>query len=108
MGAVSILPETIMDEKEFWGRVKQLIKKRNTTHEEVAKACGINYGTFRGWIYRSIYPTVIDGYVIARVLGVSVEYLITGSDKQSERCSSKIGKACSLLQQAEKTLGKIV
>jgi transcriptional regulator with XRE-family HTH domain len=97
-----------MNEEEFWNRVKQLIKKRNVTHEEFAEACDINYGTFRGWIHRNIYPTVVDGYAIARVLGVSLEYLIIGSDKQNKRRASKIEKACAFLHNAEKTLDRIV
>jgi hypothetical protein len=55
-----------------------------------------------------VYPTVIDAYAIARVLGVSVEYLITGSDKQNKRRASKIEKACTFLHNAEKTLDRIV
>jgi hypothetical protein len=48
LGAISISigAETVMNETEFWNRVKGLLKKRNTTQREFTSACGIAYGTF--------------------------------------------------------------
>jgi transcriptional regulator with XRE-family HTH domain len=96
-----------MNESEFWERVKELIKRRNTTQEKFALACDIAYGTFRGWIRRGIFPTLYHGYIIARVLGVSVEYLMLGMDEEGKRREAKLEKARTLLQDAEKALDRI-
>jgi transcriptional regulator with XRE-family HTH domain len=68
----------------FWNRVRALIKKNKTTQEEVANACRIHLRTLEGWMYKGIYPTIIHGYLLARTLGVSMEYLLTGSGEVIE------------------------
>jgi transcriptional regulator with XRE-family HTH domain len=110
LGAISISfgAEIVMNETEFWNRVKGLLKKRNTTQREFTRACGIAYGTFCGWIYRNIYPTIFEGYVIARVLGVSVEYLMSGRDKQSKKTGARIEKVQTLLCHTNETLERII
>lgn len=69
-----------MDAKTFWGNVKPLIKKNNKTQEILASELEIPFGTFQGWIAKSILPDVVSAYKIARALGVSVEYLVTGRE----------------------------
>jgi transcriptional regulator with XRE-family HTH domain len=97
-----------MDAEKYWSRVKLLIKRRNTTQREFAKACGISYKTLCGWSYRNILPPLFDGYIIARTLGVSIEYLIEGKDELSKRSLAKIKKAHILLQQVDKSLDRII
>jgi transcriptional regulator with XRE-family HTH domain len=91
----------------FYSCIKQQIKKKNTTQGKVAKACGISLGTFKGWMAKDIYPTVLDAYNIARVLGVSVEYLLTGKDRQAERNEKRVKIVRDLLDQAKEKLDKI-
>jgi transcriptional regulator with XRE-family HTH domain len=55
-----------------------MIDERNTSQEWVASHSGISFRTFQNWIYRKRLPDAIETYHIARTLGVSVEYLITG------------------------------
>jgi transcriptional regulator with XRE-family HTH domain len=88
----------------FWIRVKSLIKKNKTTQREAAAACGVSLRTFQNWIYNNLYPCVITGYYLARFLGVSVEYLVTGKEGQTKR---QIDNVCMLLKGAEKKLEKI-
>lgn len=68
-----------MAEDIFWNRVNSLIKENKTTQKEVAAACSINPRTFQNWMRRSLFPDVENGYRMARFLGVTVEYLITGT-----------------------------
>ena len=69
-----------MDADFFWERVKPLIKKNGLTQASLAEKCGISFGTFQGWIAKSVLPSVADGYKIAKALDTSVEYLVTGED----------------------------
>jgi hypothetical protein len=46
---------------------------------------------------RDIYPAAIDGYRIAKILNVSVEYLITGIDDNKQK---QINKISILLEKA--------
>lgn len=74
-----------MDAKTFWGNVKPLIKKNNKTQEILASELEIPFGTFQGWIAKSILPDVVSAYKIARALGVSVEYLVTGKETDGKK-----------------------
>jgi len=69
-----------MDGISFWRNVNKLIKAQNTTQEAIAKTCAINFGTFKNRSSKKIVPDAIEAYKIAQSLGVSVEYLVTGSD----------------------------
>jgi transcriptional regulator with XRE-family HTH domain len=97
-----------MDVTDFWDRVKFLMRKKGLTETDVARACGLSRNTFTGWIYKGIWPTVIDGCYIARVLGVSVEYLAGGRKRRRSTPASQIDNVRLLLQRAEQKLDKIV
>ena len=84
-----------MDAKTFWGNVKPLIKKNNKTQEILASELEIPFGTFQGWIAKSILPDVVSAYKIARALGVSVEYLVTG--KETNPAAETLEKIKALL-----------
>lgn len=64
----------------FWARVKSLIKAHKITQRKFAEYAGINFYTFRNWIYYGVLPDVNSAYLIASALGVSIEYLVTGID----------------------------
>ena len=93
-----------MAERKFWEMVKIMLKENKMTQIQAAAACGVSVRTFRNWIYRNLYPTIVDGYQLARFLGVSVEYLVTGKEKETK---IKIDSARILLQEAENNLRKI-
>jgi hypothetical protein len=90
-----------MEVKNFWDRVKKLIKARNISCVAAAKACKIPSQTFYGWINKDLLPGLLDAYVIARFLGVTVEYLITGKEN---RPRPRFKKVRDLLRQAGEKL----
>jgi transcriptional regulator with XRE-family HTH domain len=63
---------------DFWTRLKDQIKKKNTTQEWIAGKIGVPFGTFRKWLTRKTYPDVKQGLEIAELLDTSAEYLVTG------------------------------
>jgi len=67
---------------DFWIRLKNEIKTKNTTQEWIAGQIGVPFGTFRKWMTRRTYPNLEEGVKIAKLLGVSAEYLITGTEPE--------------------------
>jgi len=67
---------------DFWTRLKNEIKAKNTTQEWIAGQIKVPFGTFRKWMTRKTYPNLKEGTEIAKLLGVSAEYLITGSEQE--------------------------
>ena len=64
----------------FWVRVKKHIRAHKISQEKFAAYVGINFYTFKSWIYYNRIPDVITAYRMAIALGVTIEYLVTGSD----------------------------
>ena len=69
-----------------------------------AAACGVKLKTFRSWIRKDYYPTILSGYGLARLLGVTVEYLVTGKEGNAK---DQIEAARSLLKETDKKLKNI-
>ncbi|MDR1452463.1 MAG: helix-turn-helix domain-containing protein [Candidatus Margulisbacteria bacterium] len=65
----------------FWKIVKNEVARQKTSFEWLYYKTGITKGTFSSWKNREIIPRADDAYKIAAVLHVSVEYLLTGSDR---------------------------
>lgn len=65
---------------KFWERLNALIKERKVTQEWVASQSNIKYQTFRNWSARHIIPDAIQSVAIAKALGTTVEYLVTGTE----------------------------
>jgi len=63
---------------DFWIRLKNEIKVKNTTQEWISGQIEVPFGTFRKWMTRKTYPNLKEGVEIAKLLDVSAEYLITG------------------------------
>jgi transcriptional regulator with XRE-family HTH domain len=63
---------------DFWARLKDQIKEKNTTQEWVAGKIGVPFGTFRNWLVRKSYPDIKQGIEIAGLLETSAEYLVSG------------------------------
>ena len=74
-----------MEKAIFWDQVKRLGKKTKITQKELALVCEVPLSTFKGWIQKNYFPTVIDGYIMAEKLGVSVEYLVTGQEYDARK-----------------------
>jgi len=65
---------------DFWIRLKKEIKVKNTTQEWIAGKIDVPLSTFRKWMTRKTYPNLKEGVDIAKLLDVSAEYLITGTE----------------------------
>ena len=63
---------------DFWARLKLRISNQNTTQEWLAGRIGVPLSTFRKWMHRKTYPNIKAGIEIAKLLGTSAEYLVTG------------------------------
>ena len=63
----------------FWGRVKTQIREKGVTQKETSKACKIPFTTFRNWMSKNLNPPLMYAHRISKYLGVSLEYLISGS-----------------------------
>jgi transcriptional regulator with XRE-family HTH domain len=70
-----------MEYKCFWDRVKPLIKAVNMTQEQFAVHLGINFNTLRNWIHYKRIPDLSTANDISIVLGVSLDYLLSGKDR---------------------------
>jgi len=62
----------------FWERVKGLLRARKMTQKEFAVQIEINYSTLKFWLCYGYSPDFDTACEIAKVLGVSVEYLAKG------------------------------
>ena len=67
---------------DFWMRLKNEIKAKNTTQEWISVKIGVPFGTFRKWMTRRTYPNIKEGIEIAKLLETSAEYLVTGTEPE--------------------------
>ena len=93
-----------MNAKSFWLRVNQLLKKKKITQKELADFIGTPQRTLQNWIFRGIFPLVTEGYLMAKFLNVSVDFLVTGREDKNQ---AKITAIRSLLTRADEKLGKL-
>lgn len=70
---------------DFWNNVKEELEYKGISQKELANITKISYNTFQSWITKDRFPNAADSVKIEKVLGVSVEYLVTGSEKTLER-----------------------
>ena len=70
-----------MTTKVFWSRVKKLIKSHKMTHKQFAEYIDIPLRSFEGMIYHNRIPVLTLALDMATALGVSVEYLANGEDR---------------------------
>jgi len=68
---------------DFWNRLKNEIKTKNTTQEWIAGKIGVPLSTFRKWMTRKTYPDIREGVEIAKLLEISAEYLVTGVEPKN-------------------------
>ena len=69
----------------FAERLERLIKEKGLTQVAVADSVGIRRPTISDWKKNGSYPTADVAVKIARLLDVSVEYLVTGEDTDTAR-----------------------
>ena len=78
-----------MDVMKFWKRVCDEIKAHKMSRKKFAEYVNVPYSTFKSWLYYQRSVEVGTAYAIATALGVSLEYLITGTDGKSEKLRMK-------------------
>ena len=91
-----------MNTVDFWYRVNQLIKSKNTTQAGLSLDCGFNQRRIQNLSASSRAPDVFEAYKIAQALGVSVEYLVTGED--SNPAAETLDKIKNLLDDMKKII----
>ena len=64
----------------LWVRAKYLLKTHKISQLELAGYIGIPPGTLLNWIYRDLIPDARTACAIVESLGVTVEFLIRGTD----------------------------
>jgi len=69
-----------MRQDPFWIRTKQQIKAHRYSQRKLADYIGIPVQTLWGWIHYNRIPDAATACSIAEALGVTVEYLVRGSD----------------------------
>lgn len=62
----------------FWKRVEEMIITKNITLKKLSDDSGIAYESLRSYRRFGSEPSVTNAYVIAKALGVSIDYLLTG------------------------------
>jgi hypothetical protein len=67
---------------DFWIRLKNEIKAKNTTQEWISSKIDVPLSTFRKWMTRKTYPNLKEGVEIAKLLETSAEYLVTGIEPE--------------------------
>lgn len=87
---------------DFWERLDAAIDARGTSRKAIAQDLDFTVGNFASWKSRQNYPTADVVVKIARALGVSVEYLVTGSDASDPwlREHADFLRDCKLLEEA--------
>jgi transcriptional regulator with XRE-family HTH domain len=68
--------------KAITERIDSVLKEKNLKRKAVADAVGISLQPFTSWTNRGSIPAADTAIKIARFLGVSVEWLVTGEDPQ--------------------------
>ena len=64
----------------FWVRTRYLLKTHKISQRNFAGYIGIPPGTLWNWMYRNLIPDAKTACDIAESLGVTVEFLVRGSD----------------------------
>lgn len=91
----------------YWNRINCLMGKTPVT--EFCKQNGLNYNTFKGNYKDMRLCNTVETYTVAKALGTTVEYLLTGKEPSSysqelktvidilSKNPSKLDAVCTLL-----------
>lgn len=63
-------------------RIDSRLKERNLKRKALADACGFNVSNVTRWDKQGFLPQSDTAYYIAQELGVSVEWLLTGKERE--------------------------
>lgn len=68
---------------EITARIDTLLVQSNQKRADLVRATGISEGTIRSWIKGSV-PSVEAALKVAQYFNVSVEWLVTGKDQNTQ------------------------
>ena len=71
-----------MSHLEFYERVKRLTKIKKTTIAYIAGEAGLSLGSYNSYRTKGHLPRADEAAVIAKLLGTTVEYLVTGKNPE--------------------------
>lgn len=78
-------------EDNFWGRVKKLCTQNGMSIRGLSEISGVNYHTINNSMRLNRIPKRIDiNRNIAKALGTSVDYLVTGKSEKSNMIVSSL------------------
>lgn len=83
------MKNTNFEVADFYDRIKTLCKEQNKTQSELCSYIQCPLQNFRNKITRKTYPQVIDTILIAKFLGTTVEYLVTGEAPEKKEIYDK-------------------
>ncbi len=91
-----------MDAEGLWNCINEKIKSQKTTQRALALQCGFTERRIESLSSSNRLPDAIEITKIAHALGTSVEYLVTGEDKnpfaqENNLLKEKIQKAIDIL-----------
>ncbi len=86
---------------ELWDRIQQLIEEKHTTQDWVAGKTGRRPDSFRRMRSKNTLPDAEEIIKIAKALGVTAEYLVTGenghqSNLQTAECQEEDPDVCRI------------
>ncbi len=70
---------------DFWLNVKNELEYKGISQKELAEKIDESYNTLQSWINRDRLPDAVQTVKISRVLGTSVEFLVTGRDEKKHK-----------------------
>lgn len=76
---------------DFYQRVKELAKQKGTTIEGAADSAGITRAQYYGYKKHGNLPRADEAVAMARELGTSVEFLVTGQEGYPKRIDTPKG-----------------
>lgn len=76
--------DKIKDMDGFFERLLGKLEEKNLIRADLCRALGISEGTVRNW-KKGVMPAADTALKIAQYLDVSLEYLITGKEKGTEK-----------------------
>lgn len=91
-----------MDAEGLWNCINEKIKSQKTTQRALALQCGFTERRIESLSSSNRLPDAIEITKIAQALGTSVEYLVTGEDKnpfahENNLLKNKIKNAIEIL-----------
>lgn len=73
----------------FWDNVRLLLSQQKILQKDFAEQMGYNVSTLKNQMTRNISPDVYTAVKIAKALGTSVEFLVTGEESNKDSAELK-------------------